>query len=78
MNLREVFIGEEHPWVGEAIRNLDISRQELIVSIERKGKMLIPSGGSEIRKGDVVLLYRKGANIGKSRQDAPLRRKTKK
>ena len=78
MNLREVFIGEEHPWVGEAIRNLDISRQELIVSIERKGKMLIPSGGSEIRKGDVVLLYRKGANTGKSRQDAPLRRKTKK
>lgn len=78
MNLREVFVGEEHPWVGEAIRNLDISRRELIVSIERKGKMLIPSGGSEIRKGDVVLLYRKGANTGKSRQDAPLRRKAKK
>ncbi|MCR5087048.1 MAG: ion transporter [Lachnospiraceae bacterium] len=78
MNLREVFIGEEHPWVGEAIRNLDISRQELIVSIERKGKMLIPSGGSEIRKGDVVLIYRKGAHTGKSRQEAPLRRKAKK
>ncbi len=78
MNLREVFVGEEHPWVGEEIRNLDISRRELIVSIERKGKMLIPSGGSEIRKGDVVLLYRKGANTGKSRQDAPLRRKAKK
>ncbi|MBO4767847.1 MAG: ion transporter [Lachnospiraceae bacterium] len=78
MNLREVFIGEEHPWVGEAIRNLDISRQELIVSVERKGKMLIPSGGSEIRKGDVVLLYRKGAHTGKSRQEAPLRRKAKK
>ena len=39
--------------------------------------MLIPSGGSEIRKGDVVLLYRKGANTGKSRQAAPLRKKAK-
>jgi len=60
MNLREIFVGEEHPWVGEQVRDLDVSRQELLVSIERKGRMIIPSGESEIRQGDVVLLYRKG------------------
>ena len=78
MNLREIFVGDEHPWVGDRIRELDISRQELIVSIERKGKMLIPNGDSEIRRGDVVLVYRKGANTGKSRQDTPHRKKHKK
>ncbi|MBO4788780.1 MAG: ion transporter [Lachnospiraceae bacterium] len=60
MNLREVTIGAEHPWEGMPIRNIDISRQELIVSVERNGRMIIPNGSTEIQKDDVVLVYRKG------------------
>ena len=78
MNLKELVIGAEHPWVGDQIRNLDISRQELIVSIERNGRMIIPNGSSEIKKDDVVLVYRKGKDTGVSRRDKADRKKRKK
>ena len=45
---------------NKSFRNIDISRQELIVSIERNGRMIIPDGSTEIKKDDVVLVYRKG------------------
>ena len=78
MNLREVVVGAEHPWVGEEIRDLDISRRELIVSIERNGKMMIPNGKSEILKDDVVLVYRKGRNAGKEVDEKKERKKRNK
>ncbi len=78
MNLREVVVGAEHPWVGEEIRDLDISRRELIVSIERNGKMMIPNGKSEILKDDVVLVYRKGRSVETKAAEKQERRKRKK
>ena len=68
MNLREIVVGAEHPWAGEQIRDVDISRQELIISIERNGRMIIPNGSSEIRKDDIVLVYRKGRDVAESRR----------
>lgn len=64
MNIREMTIGEEHPWADEQVRNLDLSRQELIVSIERDGRMIIPNGSTVIRKKDVVLVYHKAKEAG--------------
>ena len=64
MNLREITIGAEHPWVDEQVRYLDISRQELILSIERNGRMIIPNGMTEIRKDDVLLVYHKPKETG--------------
>ncbi|MBR7019454.1 MAG: ion transporter [Lachnospiraceae bacterium] len=69
MNLREMTIGAEHPWVNEQIRNLDISRQELIVSVDRDGKMIIPNGSTVIRKNDVVLVYHKAKETGEKGKD---------
>ncbi|MBO4484955.1 MAG: ion transporter [Lachnospiraceae bacterium] len=59
IDLREVKIKEEHPWVGKMIRDLDISRLELIVSIERRGKTVIPNGRTVIKKDDTLLIYSK-------------------
>lgn len=59
IDLREVKIKEEHPWVGKMIRDLDISRLELIVSIERRGKTVIPNGRTVIKKDDTLLVYSK-------------------
>lgn len=67
MNLREMTIGAEHPWVGEQIRNLDISRQELIISVERSGRLIIPNGSTEIRENDVVLVFHKAKDTGRKR-----------
>ena len=57
--LREVVVKDEHPWVGKAIRDLDISRLELIVSIERRGRMMIPNGSTMIKNGDTLIIYSK-------------------
>ncbi|MBR6999648.1 MAG: ion transporter [Lachnospiraceae bacterium] len=57
--LREVVVKDEHPWVGKAIRDLDISRLELIVSIERRGRMMIPNGSTVIKNGDTLIIYSK-------------------
>lgn len=45
------------PWNGMAIRDLDISRQTIIVMVERQHKMLIPKGDLVLVEGDKVLLY---------------------
>lgn len=59
LNLSVHKIGREHDWEGLKIKDLDISRQELIVSIERNGKLVIPNGSTVIRKDDQVLVYRR-------------------
>ena len=47
------------PWNNMAIRDLDISRQTLVVLVKRRGTMLIPNGDMILREGDTVLLYTK-------------------
>lgn len=59
ITLKEIILKEHHPWVNQKIRDLDISRQTLIVMVRRSGKMLIPSGSLELKEGDMMLLYTK-------------------
>ena len=57
--LKELVLGQHHPWAGERIRDLDISRQTLIVMVRRQGGTLIPTGELRLLAGDTVLLYSK-------------------
>ncbi len=59
IDLREITINEGHSWNGQAIKDIDISRQSYIFMIRRRGKAIIPRGSLVIREGDVVLLYEK-------------------
>lgn len=59
ITLKEIILRERHPWVGHEIRNLDISRQTLIVMIRRDGKALIPNGTTKLQEGDAVFVYSK-------------------
>lgn len=59
INLKEIIIKEEHEWIGKQIKDLDISRQELIVMIRRKRRTIIPNGATYIKEGDAVILYSK-------------------
>ena len=57
INLREVIVKNKNPWIGKSIRNLDISRQDIIVMIRRKNKVIIPNGSTIIMNGDSLRIY---------------------
>ena len=59
IDLKEVVIKEMNPWIGLQIKELDISRQDIIVMIRRKNKIIIPNGSTFIMKGDAVHIYSK-------------------
>lgn len=59
IKLRELVLREKHPWVGTAIKDLDISRQTLIVMVRRGDSVLIPNGSLVLEEGDMVILYTK-------------------
>ena len=57
VSLREVTLRQDHPWAGLSIRQLDISRQTLVVMVRRQDQMILPDGDTVLRPGDTALLY---------------------
>ena len=59
VHLQELLLRRGHPWNGAAIRDLDISRQTLIVLVKRHGSSLVPRGSLILQEDDLVYLYTK-------------------
>ena len=57
IELKEVILKEQNPWIDLEIKDLDISRQTLIVMIKRRGKVIIPNGTVKLKAGDKVVMY---------------------
>ena len=57
IRLKEIFLKKSNPWIGLRIRDLDISRQSIIVLVKRGRKMRIPTGNMVLQEGDTVILY---------------------
>lgn len=57
IDLKEIVLLEHNPWNGQYIRDLDISRQTMIVMVKRKGTMLVPRGSLMLLEGDHVIMY---------------------
>lgn len=57
IDLKEVVLLKHNPWNGMRIRDLDISRQTIIVMVKRNGIMLVPKGELMLLEGDCVILY---------------------
>ena len=57
IDLKEIVLRQHHKWNGQYIKELDISRQTIIVMIRREGKLLIPKGDQMLLEGDTVVLY---------------------
>ena len=57
IDLKEIVLRKHNPWNGQLIRDLDISRQTIIVMVKRNGTMLIPKGNLMLLEGDHVILY---------------------
>lgn len=58
-DVKEIVLRASHPWCGQKIKDLDISRQTFIVLVDRGGKMIKPEGELELRDGDKLLVYTK-------------------
>jgi len=57
IELKEMELSRNNPWVGRRIEELDISRQTFIVMVKRRGNALVPRGGLKFMEGDHVILY---------------------
>ncbi len=57
IELREVELQKNNPWVNTRIRDLDISRQTVIVMVRRGNHIIIPRGDLILREKDTVVLY---------------------
>ena len=57
IDLKEIELRKHHEWNGLRIRELDISRQTIIVMVKRNGTMLVPRGELMLMEGDHVILY---------------------
>ena len=57
IDLKELVLRSQNPWNGQRIRDLDISRQTIIVMVKRKGNALIPNGDLVLKEGDSIILY---------------------
>ena len=55
--MKEMVLRSQNPWNGQRIRDLDISRQTIIVMVRRKGNVLIPNGDLILLEGDSIILY---------------------
>jgi voltage-gated potassium channel len=62
--LREITLNETHPWTGQRIRELDISRQTFVVKVQRGSEVLVPRGDLILKKGDVVMVYSRSRMVG--------------
>jgi voltage-gated potassium channel len=57
INLKEIVLRKQHPWNGERIKDLDMSRQTIILMVKRDGKTLIPNGNFILMENDTLITY---------------------
>ena len=55
--LNEITLAPSNPWVNSKIRDLDISRQSVIVMVKRQNHVMIPFGDMMLLAGDQVVLF---------------------
>lgn len=63
--LKEVIIHSNHPFVGHAIKTLDISRLTTIITIKRGNEFILPSGKTTIEAEDCLVVYSKADDVNR-------------
>ena len=54
--LTEEEIGKDHPWAEKDIRDIEFSSHGMIAVIRRENQVIIPSGGTTLLVGDLLIL----------------------
>jgi trk system potassium uptake protein TrkA len=55
-NLVEVTLPEDAPFIGQALRDVHMPRDAVVVAILRGGRVLVPSGDDSLEAGDEVMI----------------------
>ena len=66
INLKEVVLMKKNPWNGQLIRDLNLSRQTMIVMVKRGNLTIIPKGSTRLQAGDKLLLHTKETAAGET------------
>lgn len=56
VQLFDIHVGKEHPWVQRHLRDIGLPSDMLAVAVQRQGKMLVPRGNTLIRTGDALVI----------------------
>ncbi len=59
MHLKEVTLGDTHPWCEKFIKDLDFPRQTILLSIKRGSRSIVPKGGVKLKTGDTIVVISK-------------------
>lgn len=54
--LSEIFINRDSKWVGKTVSEMSIEPDELVVMIQRKGEIIIPSGSTVMEQEDILVV----------------------
>ncbi len=57
-DLMEFTITDFHPWANKKLKDLHLPKNELVLSVNREGNLLIAEGRTEILVGDRIILFR--------------------
>ncbi len=52
----KIHLGPGHPWCGQALRQLALTEDFLVVMISRDGGTIVPNGDTQLRQGDLLVL----------------------
>jgi len=55
--LKEVVLDKNSKWCNKKIKDINLSKNDLIVMIKRNGENIVPNGDLELMENDLVVLY---------------------
>jgi voltage-gated potassium channel len=56
ISVRSLRLTPEHPWTGQTVEELELSRRTWLAAIHRRGGVILPRGGDTLQEGDLLLL----------------------
>ena len=56
MELLELSLDKEHEWIGKRISDVSLEAGKLIVMVQRDEDVVIPNGGTLLKKGDILVI----------------------
>ncbi len=64
IELTELVLTRNHPWTGQFIHDLKLSRRTVIVLIKREGRAFLPDSSTKLKTGDLLWIHTKLAPGG--------------
>lgn len=60
VSLTELHLDDSHDWTGRALADLSMDPDKLIIMVQRRGQVLIPTGRTVLESGDILVINQGG------------------